>query len=125
MKVSRFGWLVSAFALAAVVLAAAVGIHAQGKQDFVLVNKTGLTVDKLFLSPANEATWGEDVLGKDTLDDGEKVTIHFSHKESECKWDMKIVDEEKDEIVWEDLNLCKAEEITIKYEGKHPTAIIK
>jgi hypothetical protein len=109
----------------AVAMVAATGLFAQGKQDFVLVNKTGLTVDKLFLSPADASHWGEDVLGRDTLDDGEKVTIHFSRKETDCKWDMKIVDEEKDEIVWEDLDLCKAEEITIKYEGKHPTAIIK
>ena len=106
-------------------LAGSVALMARGDQDFVLVNKTGLTIDKVFVSPANESHWGDDVLGKDRLANNEKLTITFSHKESECMWDMKIVDEEKDDIIWEDLNLCKAKEITLKYEGKHPTAIIK
>jgi len=109
----------------AAIAAASIALMAQGKQDFVLINKTGLVIDQLYLSPASESHWGSDVLGRDRLGNNEKVTIQFSHKENECMWDMKIVDEEKDDVIWEDLNLCKAEEITLKYEGKHPTAIIK
>jgi hypothetical protein len=109
----------------AILVAGSVSMLARGDQDFTLVNKTGLSIDELYLSPANDNEWGEDVLGKDVLKTGESVKIKFSHKESECTWDMKIVDEEKDDIVWEDINLCKATQITLKYEGKHPTADIK
>ena len=112
----------------AVVLAASVGASAgafSGDQDFTLINKTGLTVDELYLSPVNENEWGEDVLGVDTLADGAKVDIEFSHKENECMWDMKIVDEDGDSVVWEDINLCKASEITLFYKGGKPTAQIK
>ena len=94
-------------------------------QDFVLVNKTGLTIDELYLSPINDEEWGNDVLGKDVLKHNEKITIEFSHKESECMWDMKIVDADDDDIIWEDFNLCKIHEITLLYQNKKPTAITK
>jgi hypothetical protein len=113
------------FLCLAVVVAGSVAVLARGDQDFVLVNKTGLIIEELYISPANDNEWGEDVLGVDVLKNGQQVTIKFSHKETECVWDLKIVDEEKDDVVWEDINLCKASQITLKYEGKHPTAEIK
>jgi len=93
--------------------------------DFTLVNKTGLTIDEVYLSPTNDDEWGEDVMGKDVLNNGEKVEITFSSSETECNWDLKIVDEDKDDVEWTKLNLCTANEITLMYEGKKPTAIIK
>ncbi len=94
-------------------------------QDFVLVNKTGYDIAEVYISPANDKDWGEDVMGKDTLDDGDRVTIEFSHKEKECVWDMKIVFDDEEEAVWEDFDLCKVREITLRYEGKRPTATFK
>jgi len=96
-----------------------------GKQDFVLVNKTTLTIDQLHVSPHDEDDWQEDVLGKDVLRNDERVEISFSREESTCVWDVKIVDDEGDSVDWESIDLCKASEITLKYEGKHPTASIK
>ncbi len=93
--------------------------------DFTLVNKTGLTINEVYLSPTNDDEWGEDVMGKDVLANGEKVDITFSSSETECNWDLKIVDEDKDDVEWTKLNLCTANEITLMYEGKKPTAIIK
>jgi hypothetical protein len=93
--------------------------------DFTLVNKTGLTIMEVYLSPTNDDEWGEDVMGKDVLANGEKVDITFSSGETECNWDLKIVDEDKDDVEWTKLNLCTASEITLMYEGKKPTAIIK
>src|SRR5688500_2217467 len=106
--------------VAAIVVAGAVAT-AQGTQDFTLVNKTGLAVNELYVSPSNDDEWGEDVLGQDILKNGEKVEIEFARKEKACKWDLKIVDEDDDPIVWEDIDLCKASEITLLYEGKKPT----
>ena len=108
----------------AVVVAASAGVFA-GDQDFVLVNKTGLTIDELYVSPSNDNEWGEDVLGKDVLANNEEVEITFSRKETECVWDLKIVDEDDDDVIWEDINLCKAEQITLYYRNGKPTAEIK
>lgn len=106
---------------------ASVTLHAaqNRKLDFTLVNKTGLTIDEVYVSPSDDDEWGEDVMGKDVLKDGESVDIEFSRKETTCQWDLKVVDADKDSIEWTKLDLCKANEITLKYEGKKPTAIIK
>ena len=109
----------------ALMLATTAGVLAQGKQDFTLVNKTGLTVSELYVSPSKADEWGEDVLGVDVLAAGAKVAISFHRSEKPCKWDLKIVDDDGDDVVWENIDLCKASEITLKYEGKVPTAIIK
>ena len=112
--------------MAAVVLAGSMAAFAaSGKQDFDLVNKTGLTIDEVYVSPATTDDWEEDVLGVDTLANGAKVTITFDRDETACKWDLKIVDEDGDSVVWSNFDLCKAEEITLLYQGKKPTAIIK
>jgi len=106
---------------------ASVTLHAtqNRKLDFTLVNKTGFTIDEVYVSPNDDDDWGEDVMGKDVLDDGESVDITFSRKETTCNWDLKVVDSDKHSIEWTKLDLCKANEITLKYDGKKPTAIIK
>jgi hypothetical protein len=89
------------------------------------VNGTKYTIVELYVSPTNDDKWGEDVLGEDILKPGQKVDIEFSRSESTCTWDLKIVDEDKDEVEWEKFNLCEISEITLKYENGKPTAIIK
>src|SRR5437773_1832450 len=42
-------------------------------QDFTLINKTGVVIDKLYVSPANKDEWGDDILGQDQLADGQSV----------------------------------------------------
>ena len=115
-----------AAALALVAVAAVSATAAQRRNlDFTLVNKTGVDIMEVYLSPTSDNEWGEDVMGKDILESGQKVDITFSSAETECNWDLKVVDEDDDDIIWTKLNLCTANEITLMYEGKKPTAIIK
>jgi hypothetical protein len=100
-------------------------LAAQSKLDFTLVNKTGLTIDYVYVSPTNDDQWGEDVMGRDVLKHGESVDIVFSRTEKSCMWDLKIKDEDGDEVEWSNLDLCKATEISLNYEGGRPTATIK
>jgi hypothetical protein len=119
-----------AFALmVAVVMAGSVAMFAaapaSGPQDFTLINKTGLTIDELYVSPTATNDWEEDILGVDTLANGGKVDITFAPDTAHCSYDVKIVDEDGDAVVWTKIDLCKAEEITLLYQGGKPTAIIK
>lgn len=111
----------------AVAILSSVQLHAaqNRKLDFTLVNKTGLTIEEVYVSPSDVDEWGEDVMGKDVLENGGIVEIQFSRKETTCKWDLKIVYEKKNSVTWEELNLCTANEITLRYENKKPTAVIK
>jgi hypothetical protein len=48
-----------------------------GDQDFTLVNKTGVEIHALHVAPHSSDEWGEDILGKDTLANGESLGITF------------------------------------------------
>ncbi|MBA3806469.1 MAG: hypothetical protein H0X14_12245 [Acidobacteria bacterium] len=95
---------------------------AEGAQDFTLVNKTGVVINKLFVSPHNADSWQEDVLGQDTLGDGESLAIKFHRSEKAAMWDMKIEDTKGNAIEWENLNLLEISKITIHYENGKATA---
>ena len=72
--------VLSAFAIALLVilgLAPSV-VRAESALDFTLVNDTGYTIDKVFVSPTKLEEWGEDVMGPDDqVPDGKSVHIHF------------------------------------------------
>ncbi|MBC7911522.1 MAG: hypothetical protein H7Y30_13525 [Pyrinomonadaceae bacterium] len=105
--------------------AAADTASAEGKQDFTLRNETGVIIDQLFVSPSDKDEWGEDILGKDTLPNGESVEIVFSPKEKAAKWDLKVMDSKGNSIEWNDLNLMEISEVTLNFENGKGTAIVK
>jgi hypothetical protein len=122
MKYVHFNSLRPLRVLVAVCLLAllvSVPAGAQGKQDFTLVNQTGVEIHELYVSPHKSDDWEEDVLGQDTLPSGDSVTIHFSPKEKAKLWDLKVVDKEGNSIEWESLNLLEISKVTLHYkDGK-------
>lgn len=104
---------------------AADAASAEGKQDFMLHNETGVVIDKLYVSPSDKDEWGEDILGKDTLPSGESLEIVFSPKEKAAKWDLKVMDSKGNSIEWNDLNLMEISEVTLHFEGGKGTAEVK
>ena len=96
-----------------------------GDQDFVLVNKTGVEIHSLHVSPSDKEEWGEDILGKDTLGNGESVEIKFSPKEDSEKWDLRVADKEGNSIEWSDLNLLKISKLTLHYNDGKATADVE
>ena len=93
-----------------------------GDQDFTLINKTGVEIAELYISPASVDDWGEDVLTVDTLPDGNSVDIHFSPAEEADFWDIKIVDGEGDSVEWPHLKLTEISTIKIYFEDGEPMA---
>jgi hypothetical protein len=89
-----------------------------GKQNFTLENNTGYTIDEVYVSPTNVNDWQEDVLGQDTLDDGQSVDITFHRSEPGCIWDLKVVYDDKSSASWTKFNLCTISEISISYDEK-------
>src|SRR5688572_11650386 len=97
----------------------------QSKLDFTLLNRTGLVITELYVSPDEADDWEEDVLGRDVLKHSESLDITFARTEKSCDWDLKIKDEDGDEIEWDSLDLCAASHITLLYQNNKATAIIK
>lgn len=98
---------------------------AQGKQDFILVNKTGVEIYALYVSPNNSNNWGEDILGADTLLANEELLITFSRKERAKYWDLRVEDEDGNYIEWGRLNLLEISRVTLYYKNRKPTAIVE
>jgi hypothetical protein len=96
-----------------------------GKQDFTLVNQTGVEIDKLFISPHDVEDWQDDVLGQDTLPSGQSVDIKFHRKETAAMWDLRIEDKQGNSIEWENLNLLQINKVTLHYTGGKGTAEVE
>jgi len=97
----------------------------EGAQDFMLHNKTGVVINKLFVSPSDKDDWQEDILGQDTLANDQSVEIKFNPKEKAAKWDLKVEDTQGNSIEWHDLNLMEISEVTLHYENGKGTAEVK
>lgn len=91
-------------------------------QDFTLVNRTGVEIDKVYITPHDSDDWEDDILGRDTLPDGESVDIKFSRKETAKMWDLRVEDKQGTFIEWENLNLLEIEKVTLYFKGGKATA---
>lgn len=96
-------------------------------QDLDITNGTGVTIMELYISLSNENNWGEDMLGEDVFQADE--TMHFSTElvgMDETTWDIKIVDEDGDEVVFEGINFSSAVGLVLNWgeDGATPTVTI-
>ncbi len=96
----------------ALVLGASLGVAAaaQKKSKVKIVNKSDWTIVELYMSPTDDNEWGEDLLEKHVIKPGENFTLTDIPCDS---WDVKLVDEDKDVCVVEDVNMCADNETWI------------
>ncbi len=85
-----------------------------GDADFTLVNGTGYTINEVYISPANKEAWGRDRLGEGNLPNNRSRLFRFSDK-ANCVQDIKVVFDKDDEVIWEDLDLCEINKLTLRY----------
>jgi hypothetical protein len=97
----------------------------EGKQDFTLVNQTGVEIDKVYISPHDANEWQEDILGQDTLPTGQSVDIKFHRNEKAAQWDLRIEDSKGNAIEWENLNLLEISKVTLFYKDGKGTAQVE
>ncbi len=97
-----------------------------GDQDFVIVNDTGVSIFQVMISPTASDNWGEDIMGKDVLIDGDSVEVQFSWDEEAEFWDIKATDEAGDGIVFSGLDLMGISQVTLQLDEEgNPSAIIE
>ena len=86
-----------------------------GDADFTLVNGTGYTIREVYISPANKDAWGKDRLGEGDLANTKARLFKFRDS-ANCVQDIKVVFDDSDvEVIWEDLDLCEINKLTLKY----------
>ena len=96
-------------AVLAVAASAVLGLSAftsKNAKTITVVNKTTFSVDRIFLSPVEEATWGEDILGEhEILAPGAEVEI-----EIDCgAWDVMLVAEDESTCELSGVDICSAD----------------
>jgi hypothetical protein len=100
-----------------------VGVARAGEQDFKLVNKTGYQIDSVYVGASSSKSWGNDIMGRDALADGETVNITFPHTTSACSFDIKVKYNDGDTAEWSQVDLCKWEKISLFWDCKVTRAV--
>lgn len=95
------------------------------EQNFILINQTGKEINDLYISPAAEEKWGNDILILDSLSSGKKTEVEFSTEVKTQYWDLKVIDKDRNEITWRNIDLFTVSELTLKLEGSVPITSIK
>jgi hypothetical protein len=113
----------AAFA-AALMIVASPAVMA-GDQDFTLVNHTGVEIHKFYTSPHSSDDWEEDVLGEDTLADGESFEVSFPKRAKSAHWDIRVEDGKGNAITFTDINLKETSEVVLHYKDGKAWADIK
>jgi hypothetical protein len=114
MKLRLINGFVMSIFLCVVSMLLVPSASAQGKQDFDLVNRTGIAIKEVYITPHDSNDWGDNIFSEDKpLKNGESTTIGFSRKEKAKFWDLKVIDTAGNDFEWENLNLLEISEVTL------------
>lgn len=98
--------IVAAILFALTMLALPLASRAQPSAAvFMIVNRSDWDIHRLYLSPTHKDSWGPDQLGDEVIKHGGgSYTLHSIP----CgHYDIKVVDEDGDDCVIEDVTMCK------------------
>jgi hypothetical protein len=94
-------------ALACVAMLVAVNTVALAADYYVeITNSTGYTIMYMYVSPAKSESWEEDVLGDDTMADGETRRVNLTGYKSPM-FDIRLVDEDGDKYTFWNVDVSK------------------
>jgi hypothetical protein len=85
----------------------------QARQNFTITNNTGHVLTTLNVSPSNENSWGEDILGRDVLANGENAEISFERGETQCQWDIRATYDDGGTTDARGVNLCEVATVNL------------
>jgi hypothetical protein len=82
---------------------------AEAQNRFWLVNNSGLTIERAYVSPTRLSNWGSDILGNSTLPAGEQVRVTPAARD--CMLDIKVTYEGGQEEEKRNVNACNLSRI--------------
>ncbi len=80
------------------------------------LNKCGVTLYQMYISPLNENQWEESLIDN-ILESGECKKVTFSPNNKTCQWDLMARDQDGNEIVWRNVNLCTEKMLLLHYKS--------
>jgi hypothetical protein len=94
---------------------------AQGQQDFNLVNRTGYTINEVYVGASSSSSWGRDVLGNNVLRHQQDMNIRFARNTRACAWDIKVVYADGDVSEFRQVNLCSVSRVALYWNRQAGT----
>jgi hypothetical protein len=83
--------LLSRALIVAVLALAAMPLRAQpGNPSFNLVNRSGQTINEVYVSPVTQPNWGRDLLGTEVLPNGRSFAVRIAPAAG-CRQDVRVV----------------------------------
>jgi len=83
-------------------------------QDFSITNNSGMILIDVFISPNDANDWGNDVIPKDLILDGETFNFTFTGVDpTKCVWDIMFTAEDGIKYYMQDVDLCSTTTITL------------
>ncbi len=92
---------------------AAAPAMAQGQQDFTLVNRTGYTINEVYVGASSSSSWGRDLLGQGVLQHQRTLNVRFGRNTRECNWDIRVVYDDGDTSEFRGVDLCSVSRVTL------------
>lgn len=90
-----------------------------GDPSFNLVNRSGRTINEIYVSPVTDRNWGRDWLGADVLPDGRAWPIRIAPSAG-CLQDIRVVYADGRSEERRNLNTCML--VDVVFGGRQPPA---
>ena len=87
--------------------------------EVTIINSTGYEFSAVYVAPADNGEWGEDLLGGGPLKDGEQKTFSLENldlSEDQFNFDVRAVDVDGDEYAKYDISLREDSSVTLTFE---------
>jgi hypothetical protein len=93
------------------------GFAQQCRQDFVLINGTGHTINSVKLAHVSWSIWSKDVLGREVLRPGDYTVIRFPVNLNGRYWDMEVKLRNGRTYDVRQVDLCESLGILLRYRS--------
>lgn len=94
------------------------------EREIVVVNRSPLGVNELYVSPANSDQWGTDRLGDETLAPGQSFRVRLG-RTRDCLFDLQMVYEDATHEDRHNVDACRARQVVFDASGAVPIARAK
>lgn len=98
-------------AIASAAMLVTLSAHAADR-NVDLVNKTGMTMTAFYASVTNANSWEENILGNDSLDDGDTQPIDINDGSGKCVFDFKATFKNGSTVEKRGVNVCQISTFT-------------
>jgi hypothetical protein len=119
MKTLIFGFLIAAAMLTGS------SSFAADERNVTVVNGTGYGIKFLGFNNPGDDEWSENEISS-VLANGGSVYVKFNEADKGCVWNFRIswADPGYPDVVWHEVDLCKVEKLTLKYNRASDTTSV-